>query len=569
MTTAPALRVEDLRVTAGHDRGARDVVRGVSFDIATGEALGLVGESGSGKSMTIRSIIGLLPPAVTMTGVVRLGDLDVTGLTEAAMRRVRGDRIGVVFQDPRSHINPLRTVGDFLVEQLVTVRRVHPGDAMRRAEALLLDVGISDASRRLRQRPYELSGGLLQRVMIASVLLAEPDVVLADEPTTALDTTIQEEVMAILDEERRKRDLAMLFVSHDLDLAGAVCDHIAVMKDGVIVERLPASAMRTSAREPYTTTLMNARPHWHTEATVTATDAGQHSPAAPSSPPDEALLDVHDLRKVYRVRKAAARGHDDLVAVDSASFSLPEGGSLAIVGESGSGKTTLARMLVGLTSPTSGEIRLDGRPVSMGRLSTRQRRQRGRALQMVFQDPYSSLDRRQTVGSCLSEVLRLHTSLSSEQRRRRVAELVEQVGLPSRHAEARPRSLSGGERQRVAIARALAAEPRALVLDEAVSALDVSIQAQVLALLERLRRDLGVALLFISHDLPVVRRLCDDVVVMHRGLVVECGLVLDVLAAPRCAYTQRLIDSVPRDGWRPRRRGRDGLSTATDLTRSS
>ncbi|MGB0099804.1 MAG: ABC transporter ATP-binding protein [Nocardioides sp.] len=541
-----ALEIEDLSVSVPVRAGTKSILSEVNLEIAPGEALGLVGESGSGKSTTLRAVVGLLPRIARRSGVVRVEGTDVGSLARAELRRFRGTRTAVVFQDPRAHINPLRSVGDFLLENLVEVQHRPRAEAERIVTAILTDVGIADPERRMRQKPYELSGGLLQRVMIAAAMAGEPGLLLADEPTTALDVTTQEEVMAILDEQRLARGLAMLFVSHDLDLADAVCDRIAVMKDGRIVEELGAEGLRQQAQADYTKTLIAARPRLQV-----GEPSGRRRQPAPAPTP---LLSVHDLRKVYRVRAASGVGHEDLVAVDGISFDLPRAGSLAIVGESGSGKSTTARMVVGLAQPTAGRIVVDGHEWAPGRLRSAERRRRGRLVQMVFQDPYSSLDRRQTVHDCLRESLAVHGHLPRREHARRVADLLDQVGLTAEQGRARPRSLSGGQRQRVAIARALAADPAVLILDEAVAALDVSVQAQVLALLDRIRRDLDVALLFISHDLPVVQQVCDEVLVMHQGAVVEAGRVDDVLSAPRQEYTRRLIHSVPREGWKPRRR---------------
>jgi len=546
VTATTILEVRDLGVRLPTGEGPRQIIDGVDISLAQGEALGLVGESGSGKSTTLRSIVRLLPKGAEIDGRVTLAGADVLTLPDPALRRLRGTEVAVVFQDPRVHINPLRSVGDFLIENLVDVQQRPRREAESTVRDILRSVGISDADRRMRQRPYELSGGLLQRVMIAAALATGPKLILADEPTTALDVTTQEEVMAILDEERRARGLAMLFISHDLDLADAVCDRIAVMKDGTIVEELGAEGLRQHATHDYTRALIAARPTLDPAHTV---PAGQ-----PDSSTDEPVLSVRDLRKVYRVRPTTGRAREDFVAVEGISFDLRPGGSLAVVGESGSGKSTTAGMIVGLTRPTGGQVVIGGESYANTRLGAKQRRARGRKVQMVFQDPYSSLDRRQTVRDCLREVLDVHGHVPVAQRDDRVDELIAQVGLTSTHARSLPRHLSGGQRQRVAIARALAADPSVLILDEALSALDVSVQAQVIDLLVRIREETGVALLFISHDLPVVAHISDEVLVMHRGLVVESGPVHEVLREPREDYTRELIDSVPREGWTPRRR---------------
>ena len=527
----------------------------------------------------------------------------------------------MIFQDPRAHINPVRTIGDFLVEALVE-RGDSQADATTVVTDLLRAVGITDPTGRLRQYPHELSGGLLQRVMIAAALAVTPKLLLADEPTTALDVTTQSDVMVNLDAQRRERGLAMLFVTHDLELAAAVCDRIAVMYAGFLVEDAPAGDIHRLRRHPYTAGLLASRPdptaprhrlvaipgrplsafevgagcpfvarcafaveRCRTERpALRDLDGGRVAVTAPRicatpsrRPPgtghpvtDGAVLEVAGLRKVFRVRPSdtdavpsapgpTMLGHatrrrqptTSLVAVDDVSFCIAPRQSLAVVGESGSGKTTVARMIIGLEKPTSGRIIVNGRERPWRHVSSRERRRRAREAQIVFQDPYSSLDPRMTVRDCLDEVLRLHFDWERERRLARVEELLGQVGLDRRQADALPRALSGGQRQRVAIARALASEPRVLICDEAVASLDVSIQAQVLNLLSDIRDETGVSYLFISHDLAVVRQVSDEVVVMRHGRVVEAGPTERVLSEPDDPYTQRLLAAIPRPGWKP------------------
>lgn len=524
--------------------GPRPLVTDCTLQVHSGEALGLVGESGSGKTLSTRAIAGLLPAGFTVGGTIRIDGDDISTLSPKRLRDVRARRIGMVFQTPRAHLNPLRTIGDFLTEALVTVGGEKPERAVAIAEGLLEEVGIPDPRRRMRQRPGDLSGGLLQRVMIAATLAMDPRILLADEITTALDVTTQEEVMAVIGDLRTHRDLAMLFITHDLALAQAVCDRITVMKDGRTIETHASARLRQDATDPYTRTLLSASLDAGAGAATMDQDAG----ATP-------LLKVEGLRKAFSVRAASGWGREEFVAVDDVSFALEPGRSLGIVGESGSGKSTTARIVCGLETADAGTVAVKGASWDRPARSTRERRERARIAQMVFQDPYQSLDRRQTVRGCLAEAIRVHQPrASSAAVAARVAELLESVRLDAALADARPRSLSGGQRQRVAIARALAADPEILVLDEAVSALDVTTQVEILTLLDSIRRTTGVALLMISHDLTVVRRLCDHVVVMRGGRIVEQGSIEAVLDDPQAEYTRILIDSVPREGWRPRRR---------------
>lgn len=539
--TAAVLELQGLGVAMPGPDGLQPLVRNCTLSVAAGEAVGLVGESGSGKSLSVRAIAGLLPERFVTTGTISVEGQDLAGLGARDLRELRARRIGMVFQTPRAHLNPLRTIGDFLTEALVTVAGVRRDDAEHRAVELLDEVGVTSPERRLRQHPGELSGGLLQRVMIAATLAMDPVLLLADEITTALDVTTQEEVMAVIGDLRRHRDLALLFITHDLALASAVCDRIVVMKEGTTIETLHAATMRADAREDYTRTLLSA-------SLDDARPAETDSDAAP-------LLVVDGLGKSYQVRTARGRGHETLQAVDDVSLSLAPGASLGIVGESGSGKSTTARIICGLEAADAGSVEVEGRDWSAPARSAAERRARAQVVQMVFQDPYQSLDRRQSIRQALTETLRVHRPGDDDAAiRRRIAELMSAVRLDEALLDSRPRSLSGGQRQRVAIARALAAEPRILVLDEAVSALDRTTQVEILTLLERIRLTTGVALLMITHDLTVIRRLCDEVIVMRDGRVVERGPVDDVLDDPRAEYTRVLLDSIPREGWKPRRR---------------
>jgi peptide/nickel transport system ATP-binding protein len=550
-----------------HD-GTR-LLHGVSLEIAAGETVGLVGESGSGKSLTARSVLGLLPPRAATAGSIRVDGREVLGASRRDLLALRRTSASMVFQDPRTSINPARTIGDHLTESLRLCGGWSARDATRRAVELMESVRLPRPEEHLRQYPHELSGGMLQRVMIAGALTGSPRLLICDEPTAALDVTTQAGIVSVLLEQRETRGMGVLFITHDLNLAAAMCDRVVVLSGGRVEERGLAREVFGNPQAAYTKRLVAATPtlagapggdsvgpavvveriQGRSDATgragsVAGPPGDRRAEAAPVPP--QALLDIRGLSKTYR-----RSGREAVTAVDDVSLRVERGGALGVVGESGSGKSTLARILVGLEAADAGEVVVDGRARTSLPASRAARLAHARSVQMVFQDPYLSLDPRLSVGRAIEDALRLHSHATSRDARARVLRLLDQVGLEERHADARPRTLSGGQRQRVAIARALAIEPDLLVLDEATSALDVSVQAQVLDLVASIRRHRGLTVLFISHDLAVVRRVCEDTVVMHRGRIVEGGSTAAILAAPQHPYTRRLIESVPRPGWDP------------------
>ena len=503
------------------------LLHGISLTVAPGETVGLVGESGSGKSLTARTVLGLLPERAMLGGRVEVdGRSPLAGGDE--LQGIRREDAAMVFQDPRAGINPMRTIGDHVTEGLRLTAGWKKDAARARAEQLLAAVRLPAPADHLDQHPHELSGGMLQRVMIAGALTTAPRLLVCDEPTTALDVTTQAEIVQVLRELCAESGMGMLFITHDLNLAGSLCDRLVVMKDGAVVEEGPARDVLVAPTAEYTRRLVAATPRLD----------GAGEPAAASS--DELMVEVSGVAKTYRVR-----GRGEVHAVADAELTIPTGGALAVVGESGSGKSTLARMIVGLEEPDAGEIRIAGRSATARPRTKAERLARAKSVQMVFQDPYLSLDPRIPAGRAVEDVLMLHGGHSRGAARERALELLTAVGLGEEHAAARPRTLSGGQRQRVAIARALAIEPDLLVMDEATSALDVSVQAQVLDLVADIRRRQGLTLLFISHDLAVVRRVCEQTIVMRQGEIVERGATDRLLADPQHPYTRLLIDSVP------------------------
>ncbi|SBN63264.1 peptide/nickel transport system ATP-binding protein [Curtobacterium sp. 9128] len=531
------LTIRDLSVDHGHGASRRTTLHGISLDVGRGERVAIVGESGSGKSTTAQAVLRLLPAAATLTGgSVRLagagagsGDLDLVTATDAEVRGVRGLRVGFVPQDPTVSLNPVTRVGAQVAEVLAIHGIATGAEAAARAVEELRRAGIGRPELRARQYPHELSGGMRQRVLIAIALIGDPELLVADEPTSALDVTVQRTILDHLDRLVAERGTSVLFITHDLGVAADRSDRIVVLSEGRIVEQGTPDEVLGSPREPYTRALIAAAPSLD-DLTVTAR-AEPSLPTGVAGPVDH-LVVATGLRKTF--------GH--VPAVDGVDVSVPRGRTLALVGESGSGKSTTARLILGLERRDEGTVLFDGEPV--GRRGAALRAFRRRA-QIVQQNPYAALHPRLSVESVVADPLAAFGVGSRRTRAARARELVDLVALPASVLRRRADELSGGQRQRVAIARALALDPSFVVLDEPVSALDVSVQAQVLDLLAELQEQLGVSYLFISHDLAVVRRIAHEVSVLRGGRVVEHGDVAQVLHDPQHDYTRALLDAIP------------------------
>ncbi|WP_280448659.1 ABC transporter ATP-binding protein [Nocardia brasiliensis] len=525
----PLLQVRNLRVRYRTDTGPVTALAGVSLSVARGEVVALVGESGSGKSTLAQAVIGLLGSNAEISGgTVTFGGQVVDLGSEQALRRLRGARIGFVPQDPGLSLNPVRRVGDQVAEALVVHRLADRRSARVRAVELLADAGLDRPELREVQYPHELSGGQRQRVLIASALACEPELVIADEPTSALDATVARRVLDQLAAQISARGTAVLLITHDLAVAAERADRLVVLNGGEIVESGPTATVLAAPRHPYTKRLLAAAP-------------SLAPPRAYRPPKPREGAPLLALREVHKRFRAQAGG--SVTAVAGVGFELGRGETLALVGESGSGKSTTARIALRLTDPDSGRVTFDGHELTRVR-GTRLRTLRKR-FQVVYQNPYSSLDPRWRVGTIIEEPLRAYGVGDRAARQARVTELLGQVALPQSFAQRRPAELSGGQRQRVAIARALALQPDLLVLDEPVSALDASVQAQILDLLDRLQAELALSYLFISHDLAVVRRISDHVAVMRHGRIVESGPTAAIFDDPQHEYTRELLSAIP------------------------
>ncbi|MTD54641.1 dipeptide ABC transporter ATP-binding protein [Amycolatopsis pithecellobii] len=602
------LSVQRLTITGGPQGHPRVLVRDVSFHVESGQTLGIVGESGSGKSLTARALAGLLPKGLHASGSVSYGGLEIIGRRERDLRSTRGTRISLLLQDPFTILNPLLTVGAHLVESMRVDGHRSRSDAGADIGRRLGEVGLkADVAERY---PFQLSGGMRQRVALACALARDPSLLIADEPTTALDVTTQAEVLRLLAKIQRDRGMSLILITHDLRVAFEVCDRIQVMYAGSVVEQAPAQQLAALPAHPYSLGLLLTEPpvdryveklaaipgavpraeqvgdqcgfadrcEWkqspcvagrpplatinashrsaclridHIRGELTERLSGRNTTSTSPRPITEGsapIAVVTDVRKSFRSSRLFGRNRE-AVALDGVNFTVGQGESVGLVGETGSGKTTIARLITGLTRPDSGTVEINDVDQSDG--SRRRTRQLHRLVQMVFQDPYASLNPALTVGATLREALAVRGKIDDPSER--VPALLAEVGLPASYAGIRPVALSGGERQRIAIARAIAVQPRLLICDEPVAALDVSAQAHVLELLRTIRRHAGISMLFITHDLAVVRQMTERVVVLHRGRIVEAGLTAEVLDDPQHEYTRRLVAAIPgSEAWNPR-----------------
>jgi peptide/nickel transport system ATP-binding protein len=564
------LKISDLSVQFPTRRGVVEAARKINLQVQPGEVLGLVGESGAGKSTIGNAIINLLekPGRVTEGSILFQGE-ELRGLDDEAMRKVRGDRIGMIFQDPQTSLNPLLRIGEQLTETIRKSLPVSEKEAHDRAVELLQAVGIDQAEVRLKAYPHQFSGGMRQRVVIALALAGEPDLIIADEPTTALDVSIQAQILDLIRHLCKTRNLGVIIVTHDIGVIANIADRVAVMYRGEVVETGPVAQIVGAPRHDYTISLIAAVPPADRklerfnsvdyidgdgidngiDPSARRIDVSTHWLGEKSNrtSPDGVAVSVENLKLSFVLERALfKRNRKMLQAVDDVTFSIADGETFGLVGESGSGKSTVARLIVGLYKPQAGHIKVMGQEVELHR-QDEQSLQARRALQMIFQDPYSSLNGRLKVLDIVAEPIRFFKMANSEKQTRSIVhDLLDHVGLGATAALRYPHEFSGGQRQRISIARALASRPRILICDEPTSALDVSIQAQILNLLKDLQQELGLTMLFISHDLPVIRQMCDRVAVMRNGSICEIAETEQLFNAPSHEYTKHLLDLMPR-----------------------
>ena len=554
------LSVRNLRVNFRLDKHtAFEAVKGISFDIPTNSTVALVGESGSGKSVTSLSILGLLPPenaTVLVGSEIMYGGRNLLELDQPELRRLRGADISMIFQEPMTSLNPVFTVGFQLTEVLRLHLGLSPSDARKRALALLAEVGIPDPEFKINAYPSQMSGGQQQRVMIAMAIACEPKLLIADEPTTALDVTIQKQILDLIRDLQKRHQMAVLFITHDLAVVGEIADYVVVMRNGEIREQGPAKSVFENPQDAYTKALLLCRPRLDRrpvrlpviEDFMTGDGHAMHLNERKRGidAADPIILDVRHLGKDFYSREGLF-GRRKFEAVKDVSFKLPKGKTLGLVGESGSGKTTVGLTLMRLHEASTGEALFEGKDILS--MSARQFMDYKRRIQIIFQNPYASLNPRMIVGQTLTEPMSIHGIGSSAQERTDLAfEMLHKVGLPEVSFYKYPHEFSGGQRQRIAIARCLTLKPDILICDESVSALDVSVQAQVLNLLSDLQDEYHLSYIFISHDLAVVKYISDEIMVMNQGAIIEIANSDDIYRHPKQAYTQKLLSSIPK-GW--------------------
>jgi peptide/nickel transport system ATP-binding protein len=553
------LEVKDLKIEFKTDEGIVNAVKGVSFNVPKGKTVGLVGESGSGKSVSSLAVMQLIPtpPGKISSGEILFNGQDLLKLSEKDMRSIRGNQIAMIFQEPMTSLNPVFKVGDQITEAIMLHQKLSPEEAEKKAIALLEKVGIPDPVTRFHSYPHEMSGGQRQRVMIAMAISCEPDLLIADEPTTALDVTIQKQILDLLAQLQADYNMSILFITHDLAVIGDIADEVVVMYRGDIVEKNTTNEIFKNPQHPYTKVLLNCRPPLNTRperlpmVSDFMSDDGkelqfdsskiQERLPRPLQGGEKVLLELKDVKKHFPIKGGLFGSIKSWVkAVDGITLKVYKGRTLGLVGESGCGKTTLGRTILRLIEPTSGEIIYDG--TDLTKLNKQEMRAMRRRMQIIFQDPYASLNPRMTIGAAIMEPMVIH----KKERVQRAQELMKKVGLPPEHLNRYPHEFSGGQRQRICIARALAVEPEFIICDESVSALDVSIQAQILNLLLDLQHDLDLTYIFISHDLAVVKFISDELLVMNHGQAVEKADALEIYANPKEDYTKRLLSAIPK-----------------------
>lgn len=559
------IQIKNLSVEFQTDEGSVQAVKNISFDIPRGKTVGLVGESGSGKSVSSLAIMGLIPnpPGKVTSGEILFEGKDLLKLSEPAMRKIRGKRISMIFQEPMTSLNPVFTVGDQICESLMLHEGMSKQQAWQRAIELLDQVGIPNPHERIKSYPHEMSGGQRQRVMIAMAISCNPDLLIADEPTTALDVTIQKQILDLIAELQKKYGMSVLFITHDLGVIADISDEVVVMYRGDIVEKEKTEDLFLKPKHPYTKGLLACRPNLDEHPRRLPVVSDFMTPDGKEKTPDQAvlkaaketreiqahqtpLLEIKSLKKHFPLKKGFFGGVQSWVkAVDDVTLTVRKGRTLGLVGESGCGKTTLGRTILRLIEPTSGEINYNG--VDVTKLNRNDMRAMRRKMQIIFQDPYASLNPRMTIGAALMEPMVIHDLGSSKaERLDMAASLMKRVGLEPSMLNRYPHEFSGGQRQRICIARALAVEPEFIICDESVSALDVSIQAQILNLLLDLQEQLNLTYVFISHDLAVVKFISDEVAVMYNGKVVEMNDAVGIYENPQHDYTKKLLSAIPK-----------------------